>query len=115
MPIILRLDRVMADRKVSLNELAARVGIANVNQNRQGKRHPLLHAGGHLRGAGLPARRYSGIQKGLTKRPTDCGWAFSVLLRLFGNVQCSQQEGNADGNRINIAEHHTGAKQRSQV
>ena len=31
MPIILRLDRVMADRKMSLNELAARVGIANVN------------------------------------------------------------------------------------
>ncbi len=29
--IILRLDRVMADRKMSLNELAARVGIANVN------------------------------------------------------------------------------------
>ena len=31
MAIILRLDRVMADRKMSLNELAARVGIANVN------------------------------------------------------------------------------------
>lgn len=31
MPIILRLDRVMADRKVSLNDLAAKVGIANVN------------------------------------------------------------------------------------
>ena len=30
-PIILRLDRVMADRKMSLNELADRVGIANVN------------------------------------------------------------------------------------
>lgn len=30
-PIILRLDRVMADRKISLNELAERVGIANVN------------------------------------------------------------------------------------
>ena len=29
--IILRLDRVMADRKISLNELAHRVGIANVN------------------------------------------------------------------------------------
>lgn len=29
--IILRLDRVMADRKMSLNELSARVGIANVN------------------------------------------------------------------------------------
>lgn len=31
MPIILRLDRVMADRKMSLNELAERVGISNVN------------------------------------------------------------------------------------
>ena len=31
MPIILRLDRVMADRKISLNDLAAKVGIANVN------------------------------------------------------------------------------------
>jgi putative transcriptional regulator len=31
MAIILRLDRMMADRKVSLNELAERVGIANVN------------------------------------------------------------------------------------
>ena len=31
MSIILRLDRVMADRKMSLNELAERVGIANVN------------------------------------------------------------------------------------
>ena len=31
MPIILRLDRMMADRKISLNELAEKVGIANVN------------------------------------------------------------------------------------
>ena len=31
MTIILRLDRVMADRKISLNELAEKVGIANVN------------------------------------------------------------------------------------
>lgn len=31
MAIILRLDRVMADRKMSLNELAAKVGISNVN------------------------------------------------------------------------------------
>ena len=31
MAIILRLDRMMADRKISLNELAAKVGIANVN------------------------------------------------------------------------------------
>ncbi len=31
MAIILRLDRVMADRKVSLNELAEKVGVSNVN------------------------------------------------------------------------------------
>ena len=31
MAIILRLDRVMADRKMSLNELSEKVGIANVN------------------------------------------------------------------------------------
>lgn len=29
--IILRLDRVMADRKMSLNELSEQVGISNVN------------------------------------------------------------------------------------
>lgn len=31
MAIILRLDRVMADRKISLNELSERVGVTNVN------------------------------------------------------------------------------------
>lgn len=31
MSIILRLARVMADRKMSLNELSERVGISNVN------------------------------------------------------------------------------------
>ncbi len=31
MAIILRLDRVMSDRKISLNELSAKVGISNVN------------------------------------------------------------------------------------
>ena len=29
--IILRLDRVMADRKMSLNELSDKVGVSNVN------------------------------------------------------------------------------------
>ena len=29
--IVLRLDRVMADRKIGLNELSERVGVANVN------------------------------------------------------------------------------------
>lgn len=33
MAIILRLDRVMADRKISLNELALQVGISNVNMS----------------------------------------------------------------------------------
>lgn len=31
MAIILRLDRMMADRKISLNELSERIGITNVN------------------------------------------------------------------------------------
>ena len=31
MAIILRLDRMMADRKISLNELSEKVGVANVN------------------------------------------------------------------------------------
>lgn len=31
MAIILRLDRVMADRKMSLNDLPEKVGVSNVN------------------------------------------------------------------------------------
>ncbi len=31
MAIVLRLDRVMADRKISLKELSEKVGVANVN------------------------------------------------------------------------------------
>lgn len=31
MPIIMRLDRVMADRKILLKELSEKVGVANVN------------------------------------------------------------------------------------
>ena len=34
MPIILRLDRVMADRKISLKELAERVGISRSHLNK---------------------------------------------------------------------------------
>ena len=39
MSIIMRLDRTMADRKISLNELAARVGIAegNLSKLKNGK------------------------------------------------------------------------------
>ena len=32
--IILRLDRVMADRKMSLNELSEKVGVSNVNHSK---------------------------------------------------------------------------------
>ena len=34
MAIILRLDRVMADRKISLNDLSELVGVSNVNLSR---------------------------------------------------------------------------------
>ena len=33
MAIIVRLDRMMADRKMSLNELADKVGLTNVNMS----------------------------------------------------------------------------------
>ena len=40
--IVLRLDRMMVERKISLNELAERVGISNVNlskiKNRRSKK-----------------------------------------------------------------------------
>ena len=39
MPIILRLDRVMADRKMSLNELSEKVGVANVNLSKMKNGH----------------------------------------------------------------------------
>ena len=32
--IILRLDRMMVERKISLNELASQVGISNVNMSK---------------------------------------------------------------------------------
>ena len=35
MAIVLRLDRVMADRKMSLNELADGVGVSNVNLSKE--------------------------------------------------------------------------------
>lgn len=34
MPVILRLDRVMADRIISLNELSEKVGVSIVNLSR---------------------------------------------------------------------------------
>ena len=37
--IVLRLDRVMADRKMSLNELSEKVGVANVNLSKMKNGH----------------------------------------------------------------------------
>lgn len=37
--IVLRLDRVMVERKISLNELAERVGISNVNLSKMKNNH----------------------------------------------------------------------------
>ncbi|MCM1524154.1 MAG: helix-turn-helix transcriptional regulator [Ruminococcus sp.] len=34
MAIVVRLDRIMADRKISLNELSKKVGVSNVNLSR---------------------------------------------------------------------------------
>ena len=42
--IIIRLDRVLADRKMRLNELAAQVGISNVN----GQGRPVQYPGRDL-------------------------------------------------------------------
>lgn len=66
--IILRLDRVMADRKMSLNELSARVGVSNVNLSKiktgKDQRDPFLNIRGDLRGARLSAGRYLRISEG---------------------------------------------------
>lgn len=37
--IVLRLDRVMADRKMSLNELSEKVGVVNVNLSKMKNGH----------------------------------------------------------------------------
>lgn len=59
--IILRLDRVMADRKISLNELAEKVGISNVNLS-------------NIKTGKISAIRFStldGICKALSCQPGD--------------------------------------------
>ena len=61
MPIILRLDRVMSDRKMSLNELSERVGVSNVNL-------------GKLKNGRISAIRFSTLEaigKALNCQPGD--------------------------------------------
>lgn len=61
MPIIPRLDRVMADSKMSVNELSQRIDISPVNISRMRPRshqgRAFLHDGAHLRSAPVPAGR----------------------------------------------------------
>ena len=52
MPIIVNLDVMMAKRKISLGE------------HRKSQSGALLHAGSHLQGTELPARRHTGIPGG---------------------------------------------------
>ena len=60
--IELKLDLVMADRRMSLNELADRIGISNVNlskiKNNKVTAVRFSTLAGHLRGAEVRARRH---------------------------------------------------------
>ena len=69
MPIVVNLDIMMARRKMTLNELAERIGITPANprqplhpQDGEGQGHTLLHPGSHLPGAGVPAGGFAGAQ-----------------------------------------------------
>ena len=64
--IVLRLDRVLADRKMRSKELAEKIGLTEVNLSRIkcGKISAVrfLHARRHLPRAGLPARRHPRVR-----------------------------------------------------
>lgn len=61
MPIIIRLDRMMADRKMSLNTLSEKVGIGNVNLSK-------LKTG---KASALRLSTLGGICKALNCQPGD--------------------------------------------
>jgi hypothetical protein len=64
MEIVVRLDVMLALRKMKARELAAEIGITEQNlsllAHRQGEGGAFRDAGPDLRGAGLSARRSSG-------------------------------------------------------
>lgn len=66
MPIIVNLDVVMAQRKISATQLAEKVGITLANlsilKNNKAKAIRFFHAGGIVPCATLPARRFAGIR-----------------------------------------------------
>ena len=73
MAIIVNIDVMLARRKMSSGELAAKVGITPANLSilktgkaraRQGPRHPLHHPRGPLPRPRLPARRHPRIPPG---------------------------------------------------
>ena len=53
--IIIRLDRVLADRKMRLNDLAAQVGISN----RKSKSRPVQYVRRNLQSSEVPTGGYS--------------------------------------------------------
>ena len=59
MSIIVKLDDMLHERRMTLTELSEKIGITLANlsdpENRKGARHPILHARGHLRGTRVPA------------------------------------------------------------
>jgi hypothetical protein len=66
-PIIVRLDVMLARRKMTSRELAARIGISEQNlsllRSGKGAWRAFRHARGDLPGTGLPARRSSRIRR----------------------------------------------------
>ena len=63
MPIILRLDRVMADRKMSLNELSEKVGVANVNLSKM--------KNGHISAIHKVTQKMAGVPMSMSFRYTE--------------------------------------------
>jgi putative transcriptional regulator len=64
MAIVVKLDELLHERRMTLTELAERVDITLPNLsilktgNRKGARDPVLDPRGHLPSPGLPARRH---------------------------------------------------------
>ena len=65
MAIIINIDVMLAKRKMSVTELAEKVGITMANisvlKNGKAKGDPAIDFGGDLQSVGMPARRYFGI------------------------------------------------------
>ena len=67
MAIIINIDVMLAKRKMSVTELAGKVGITMANisilKNGKAKSCPAINLGGDLQSVGMPAWRYFGIQE----------------------------------------------------